>query len=75
MKREGREGEGRGREGKGGEKGREGRKEGLPILCTLVSAFQKLSIFRTSHVSCCSQAMYRNRQNLVVASGERNNKN
>ena len=32
---------------------------------------QKLSIFRTSHVSCCSQVgVYSNRQNVVVASRE-----
>ena len=37
---------------------------------------QKLSIFQTSHVSCCSQVIvYSNRQNLVAASREMNNKN
>ena len=35
---------------------------------------QKLSIFQTSHVSCCSQVVvYSNRQNVVVASREMNN--
>ena len=37
---------------------------------------QKLSIFQISHVSCCSQViLYSNRQTLVVASREMNNKN